>query len=43
VGDILEAIERIERYAVRGRTAFDADELIQNWIVRHLQVIGEPG
>lgn len=41
VGDILEAIERIERYSVRGRTAFDADELIQNWIVRHLQVIGE--
>jgi uncharacterized protein with HEPN domain len=39
--DMLEAIERIEKYAVRGRAAFNADELIQNWIVHHLQVIGE--
>src|SRR3954463_4915284 len=39
--DILEAISRIERYAQRGRDAFDADELIQNWIVHHLQIIGE--
>jgi uncharacterized protein with HEPN domain len=29
--DILEAIGHIERYAVRGREAFDDDELIQNW------------
>jgi hypothetical protein len=35
--DIQEAISRIERYAVRGRAAFDQDELIQNWIVHHLQ------
>jgi uncharacterized protein with HEPN domain len=26
---------------VRGRQAFEADELIQSWIVRHLQIIGE--
>jgi uncharacterized protein with HEPN domain len=26
--DILEAIERIEKYAVRGKEAFLADELI---------------
>jgi len=39
--DIQQAIERIERYAVRGRTAFERDELIQNWMVSHLQVIGE--
>lgn len=26
--DILEAIERIERYAVRGKDAFQNDELI---------------
>jgi uncharacterized protein with HEPN domain len=39
--DIQEAISRIERYAVRGRAAFDQDELIQNWIVHHLQIIGE--
>ena len=39
--DILEAIEHIERYATKGRGAFEADELIQNWFVRHLQIIGE--
>jgi uncharacterized protein with HEPN domain len=39
--DMLEAIEYIERYAVQGREAFERDELIQNWMVRHLQIIGE--
>lgn len=39
--DIAEAIERIERYASKGREAFEDDELIQNWILHHLQVIGE--
>jgi uncharacterized protein with HEPN domain len=39
--DILEAIANIERYAARGRQAFETDELIQNWFVRHLQIIGE--
>jgi uncharacterized protein with HEPN domain len=39
--DILEAIERIDRYAVRGREAFERDELIQNWITHQLQIIGE--
>jgi uncharacterized protein with HEPN domain len=39
--DVQEAIERIERYAARGRLAFEQDELIQNWIVHHLQIIGE--
>lgn len=39
--DILEAIRHIERYAARGRSACEADELIQNWFVRHLQIIGE--
>lgn len=38
---ILEAIANIERYAIRGRSAFEAEELIQSWIVRHLQIIGE--
>lgn len=38
---ILDAIERIEKYAARGRRVFEQDELIQNWMVRHLQVIGE--
>jgi len=39
--DMLEAIERIERYAVKGRDAFEREELIQNWFVHHLLIIGE--
>jgi uncharacterized protein with HEPN domain len=39
--DILDAIANIERYAARGRQAFEKDELIQSWFVRHLQIIGE--
>lgn len=39
--DMLEAIERIEKYAGRGIAAFQKDELIQTWIVHHLQIFGE--
>ncbi|HZU05667.1 MAG TPA: DUF86 domain-containing protein [Chloroflexota bacterium] len=39
--DILEAIAAIERYLNRGRAAFEQDELLQGWFVRHLQIIGE--
>ena len=39
--DILEAIEKIERYIPRGRQAFEMDEMLQVWVVRHLQIIGE--
>lgn len=39
--DIEEAIERIEKYAFQGRKAFENNELVQNWIVHHLQIIGE--
>ena len=39
--DIQEAIERIERYTARGRAAFEQDELIQTWVVHHIQIIGE--
>lgn len=39
--DILEAIERIEKYALEGKEAFENDELIQNWMVNHITVIGE--
>jgi len=39
--DILEAIERIEKYAAGGRESFDKDELVQVWILHHLQVLGE--
>lgn len=39
--DTLEAIAQIERYALQGQAAFQQDELIQTWIVHHLQIIGE--
>jgi uncharacterized protein with HEPN domain len=39
--DIEEAIERIERYASKGKVAFEQDELIQTWVVYHLQIVGE--
>jgi len=39
--DILEAIQRIEKYAERGKVAFEKDELIQNWMVSHISMIGE--
>ena len=39
--DILEAIGRIEKHALRGRETFDRDELLQTWIVHHLLIIGE--
>jgi len=39
--DILEAIERIEKYAKKGKGQFEQDELIETWIVHHIQIIGE--
>ena len=39
--DILDAIDRIERYTSRGREVFFNDELVQTWVIRHLQIIGE--
>ncbi len=39
--DILEAIERIERYSQGGRVAFERNELVQVWILHHLQILGE--
>ncbi|MFO8008234.1 MAG: DUF86 domain-containing protein [Candidatus Brocadiia bacterium] len=41
LNDILEAIEAIERYRDRDREAFEREELIQAWFLRHLQIIGE--
>ena len=39
--DILEAIERIEWYTGGRTEAFENNELIQNWVVSHIQIIGE--
>lgn len=39
--DILDAIAKIERYDARGQEAFEQEELIQTWILYHIQLIGE--
>lgn len=39
--DITDAIAKIEKYASRGRVAFESDELVQTWMLHHLQIIGE--
>ncbi len=39
--DMLEAISQVERYATRGQDAFNQDELLQVWIIHHLQIVGE--
>jgi uncharacterized protein with HEPN domain len=39
--DILEAVEKIEKYVEKGRERFFGDELIQIWTMYHIQVIGE--
>ena len=39
--DMMEAIQRIDKYAERGRPAFVSDELIQTYIVHNLQILGE--
>ncbi len=39
--DILEGIERIEKYASGGRDAFEGNELVQTWIMHNLLIIGE--
>jgi uncharacterized protein with HEPN domain len=39
--DILEAIAAIERHLDGDKAVFEADELLQTWFLRHLQIIGE--
>ena len=39
--DILEAIDCAQRYAVRGRRAFEDDELIQAWMVQQVWSVVE--
>ena len=38
---MLDAIERIQRYAARGRAAFESDELLEAFILRNLQIVCE--
>jgi uncharacterized protein with HEPN domain len=39
--DAVEAIDRIERHTNQGEAEFRHNELIQSWVVRHLQILGE--
>jgi uncharacterized protein with HEPN domain len=39
--DAIEAIDRCLAQAARGRNAFDTEELIQVWMVHHLEILGE--
>ncbi len=39
--DILEACAAIERHAVRDFDAFNADEMVQVWYLKHIEIIGE--
>jgi uncharacterized protein with HEPN domain len=41
LADILDAIDAIERYTKSGDEEFRQSELLQIWVVHHLQVIGE--
>ena len=41
LADILAAIDRILSKTTQGRAAFDADEMVQIWVLHHLQIVGE--
>jgi uncharacterized protein with HEPN domain len=36
-----EAISQIEKYTTSGKQEFESNELIQIWVVHHLQILGE--
>ncbi len=38
---MLEAIDRIEQQAIPDRETFDGDQLLQVWVLYHLQILGE--
>lgn len=39
--DIQEAISQIQKYSKQGKEDFFEEELIQVWIIHHLQITGE--
>jgi len=41
LSDILEAVARIRERITDSIHAFQADEMLQVWVIHHLQVIGE--
>lgn len=41
LSDMLEAIAKIEERTTSGKGAFERDEMLQVWVVHHIQIIGE--
>jgi uncharacterized protein with HEPN domain len=41
LSDALEAIDRCLSQSSRGKAAFEADPLVQVWMVHHLEILGE--
>ena len=41
LSDILRAIDRILSKTTQGQGVFDADEMLQVWVLHHLQITGE--
>jgi uncharacterized protein with HEPN domain len=39
--DILKAIDHIMEKTKSGRNAFDQDDMLQVWVLHHLQIVGE--
>lgn len=39
--DMAESLEKIGKYTPAGKDCFIHDELIQVWVVHHLQILGE--
>ena len=39
--DMLDSIRRIEERIGEGRQRFESDDMLQVWVVYHLQIIGE--
>jgi uncharacterized protein with HEPN domain len=39
--DIREGIERIEKYTSQGKAEFEKSELVQTWVIHHLQIVCE--
>ena len=39
--DAVEAIERIDRHAAKGKEVFAREELVQTWVIHHLEILGE--
>lgn len=41
LADAVQAIENVQRYSGATKEEFEANELLQAWYVRHLEIIGE--